>query len=123
MLLSLKERLVAQGLYPERSNFATQLLVEDIDDKVKLEPTERKKVLKHADPRSGIINWEKVGGKDKKVVFSKAELSLLKERVEFLNTAKNQDGSIGQITQQILSLCKKIKAESEKKESKDEGDK
>ncbi len=123
MLLSLKERLVAQGLYPERSNFATQLLVEDIDDKVRLAKPERAKVLKYADPRTGIINWEKVGEKDKTVSFSKSELSFLKDRVNFLDTAKNQDGTIGQITQQILSLCKKIRDEKEKKESKNASDK
>ena len=64
----------------------------------------------NSDVKTGMILWDKVGGKEKSFNFSGAEIRFLKDRVDALDKEEK-------ITQQILSLCQKIKDEKGKNES------
>ena len=110
MLLSLKDRLAIQGLYPQSSNFVNQLLVKDIAEKVALTQAEITKHKVIVDPETGFIRWNDKDLKDKDFKFTGAELNFLRSRVEALDQEQK-------ITQDNLSLCQKIKDEKENDES------
>ena len=107
MKITIGDRLAFNRLYPQKGNMVEQILVEDIIEKVGLGQKEVKRIELKAqtNPRGGVsYNWDAEKAKDLKVDFTQAELELLKNQVKELDKAK-------QITQTILSICKKIREE------------
>jgi len=109
MKLSLKERLAMQGLYPQNSNFVTQLLVKDVAEKVTLTQAELKKYKVVVNDRDGTIRWDQKNATDVEYKFTGAELDFLKSRFEVLDKEQK-------INQENFSLCQKIKEEEKGKE-------
>lgn len=101
MKLSIKDRLTIASLYPQQSNIVEQVIVKDIKKKVDLSQSEFKEInLKVSE---GKYTWNNKA-KDKEVDFTESELSLLKSQIDKLDKEKK-------ITQDILSLCLKIKGD------------
>ena len=100
MKLSTKDRLIIPGLYPQQSNIIDQVLIKDIKLKVDLIQSEFKEIdFKIIGDK---YTWNNKKGKDKEVNFTEAELSLLRTQIEKMDKEKK-------ITQEILSLCLRIK--------------
>lgn len=100
MKLSIKDRIIIPGLYPLQSNIIDQVLIKDIRIKTDLSQAEFKEInIKAAD---GKYTWDNKKGKDKEVTFTEAELNLLRTQIDKMDKEKK-------ITQEILSLCLRIK--------------
>ena len=102
MKLIFKERLVFNVLYPQKGNLSEQILVQDISKKVQFTQEE----IQNANykVKGNLASWDDTKVKEAKIEFTGAELNFLKTRVDDLD--KNKE-----ITQDILSLCRKIKEE------------
>lgn len=99
--LSILERIcLMNSLLPKESNIVNQVLVEQIIKKTKIDQKEIEK--------TGLNFNDKVGGYfienniDKEIELSVKEITLLQKEIEILDK-KNK------ITQQLLSVCLKIK--------------
>ena len=100
MKLSTKDRLIMSGLYPRESNIIDQVLIKDIKIKVDLTQSEFKAIdFKIVGDK---YTWNNKKGKDKEIDFTAAELNLLRTQIDKMDKEKK-------ITQEILSLCLRIK--------------
>ncbi len=98
--LSILERLGFSALMPKQGNIITQVMCRDIEGKVRFTQAEIKKSgMKPTD--KGGIRWD-TKAKDVGIVFTNAEITLLREQVDKLD----QDNKI---TPDNLSLCLKIR--------------
>ena len=102
MNLTFKERLVFNALYPQKGNLSEQILVQDISKKVQFTQEEMQNANYKVEGR--LASWDETKVKETEISFTGAELNFLKTRVDELD--KNKE-----ITQDILSLCQKIKEE------------
>jgi len=107
MKLSVKDRLVIGNLYPAQGNILQQTLVRDIAKKVEVTQDEMKQINLAPIEGSQGMKWDpeeasKLG--EKEVVFTEAELNLLKEQVSRVDRENK-------ITLGLLDLCLKIREE------------
>lgn len=107
MKLTLKERLVIPNLYPQKGSLVSQITIRDINEKIKVDKDEIKKVGLKPNPRGG-LTWDKKKAKDKNIDFTEVEVNFLKDQVKRLDKEKN-------VTPDMLDLCLKIKDYEEKK--------
>ena len=107
MKVSIKDRLLIGNLYPTHGNILQQTLVRDISKKVEVNQDELNQIkISPLDSGQG-MKWDpeeanKIG--DKEVMFTEAELNLLKEQVSRLDRESK-------ITLGLLDLCLKIREE------------
>jgi len=110
MNLNIKNRLILVSQFlPKEGNLLTMTVVKDIKDKVELSQAEMAeyglKIVK-----DGGLSWnEKGNSSSKEIIFTTAELSILKEKVDELD--KN-----AKLTLDVLPLCDLIK-ENERKQN------
>ena len=102
MILTIKDRIVFFNLFPREANIVDQLVIQDINDKIKLSPDEREKINFRVENNQAA--WSNNKLKDMDVKFLNPELTLLKSFVEKLDKEKK-------ITMEILDLCLKIREE------------
>ena len=107
MKLSVKDRLVIGNLYPAQGNILQQTLVRDIVKKVEVTQDEMKQINLAPIEGSQGMKWDpdeanRLG--EKEVLFTDAELNLLKEQVSRLDRENK-------VTLGMLDLCLKIKEE------------
>lgn len=100
MKLGIKERLLFGGIFPEKGDFLTQSICQDISEKIKLSEEEIKQINLRFD--EGRWVWDTDKDIEKEVEFSDVEFNLLKIQVDRLDKEKL-------ITHLILDICKKIK--------------
>lgn len=100
MKLNTKERLAFAQLAPETSSIIIQTLARDVNEKVQLSQKEISDIGLKPSPDGRSLTWKKEATKD--ISFTDAEMTYLKEQVTRLDTT-------GKVTQNILSLCIKIK--------------
>ena len=98
--LTVKDRLLITQLYPKESNLVEQTIVRDISRKIEISQKEQEEIGLKAVQQG--FTWDQEKEKVEQVELSDIELSLLKDRVNALDSEKK-------ITQQILELCLKIK--------------
>jgi len=98
--LSTKDRVVLNGLFPERNDILGQMVARDIANKTSLCQAEVEKIgLKKRN--EGGFEWKIEKAKDKIIEFTSAEMQFLNAQVTRLDNAK-------QITSDLLELCLKI---------------
>ena len=108
--LDVKNRLMLVSQFlPKEGNLLTMTVVKDIKDKVELSQAEMAeyglKIVK-----DGGLSWnEKGNSSSKEIIFTTAELSILKEKVDELD--RN-----AKLTLDVLPLCDLIK-ENERKQN------
>ena len=107
MRMSVKDRLVIGNLYPAQGNILQQTLVRDIVKKVEVTQDEMKQIQLAPLEGGPGMKWDpeeasKLG--EKEVVFTEAELNLLKEQVSRVDRENK-------ITLGLLDLCLKIREE------------
>ncbi len=102
MKLTVKERLIISVLYPQQSDILTQVLVKDLQRKLDFTQEELKEINFRVEGH--FQRWDKEKAKDLEVVFTEAELKLLKESVDKLDKEKK-------VTPELLDLCLKIRNE------------
>ena len=100
MELTIKERLLISSLYPRESSLTTQTIIKDITQKVGIGQEEQEAIELKQMPNGYTWNEDKVTVSE--IVFTDAELNVLKDQVARLDAEKK-------ITQQLVDLCLKIK--------------
>lgn len=105
MKLSIKERILVSELFPKESNILTQTIIKEVAKKVEITKDEQEAIGMKSTPAGYQWSADKAKDSDKDVEFSKIELSILKEQVNALDAQKK-------VTQELLSLCIKIKEAS-----------
>jgi hypothetical protein len=98
--LTVKDRLLVTQLYPKESNLVEQTIVRDISRKIEISQKEQEEIGLKAVQQG--FTWDQEKELVKQIELSDIELSLLRDRVNALDSEKK-------ITQQILELCLKIK--------------
>lgn len=106
MKLSIKDRLMMKELYPQQSNFINQMMVKEIDDKVRLGVKDKEKanfrVVKDARGNStNQVEWDDKKEFFKDVMFTAPEMAFLKEQFDRKNKGN-------EITLDMVPLCQKI---------------
>lgn len=100
MILTIKDRILINQLFPKEGNLVQQILVRDIVNKTQLtqeEVTESEfKVVNNG------YSWNPAT-KAKEFEFTQAELDLLREQINKLDKE-------GKITQDLLDLCLSIQS-------------
>jgi len=104
MKLTTIDRLAFAVLYPKESNLITQVLIKDIDDKVKLTQKEIKDIGLKIE--NGNYTWNKDKEKPLVINFTDQELDLLIDRVNSLDKENK-------ISLNLVDICLKIKDEKE----------
>lgn len=106
MKLSVKERLELGGLFPEWSDEMSQVIMRDINLKVRLTQEEMEQIkLKRESGRDEVyLKWEEGVLEEKEFTLTNIELKFLKDQRERCNEEKK-------ISQGMLSLCLKIQKE------------
>lgn len=102
IVLKINERISINGLFPQKTNLVTQVLIKDIADKVKIGQKEAEKIDLKINENIGSYTWKKELSETKAIDFTAREIVFLQEQIERLDKTK-------EITQQILSLCLKLK--------------
>ena len=104
MKFTVQDRMVISALYPRQSDILNQLIVKDIESKVRLTKSELKDIDFSSAPDGRGFVWNTDKGKEMEidVEFTKAELAFLKSRIQELDKKKA-------ITQNILDLIIKIR--------------
>jgi hypothetical protein len=104
--LSVMDRLLVSSLFPEKGNYMTNLLVEDIGQKVRISQAEGKAInlrTTHPDGKGAVQTmWDSKSSKDKSFEFTSAEIAFLKARVDHLDRTES-------ISRDIMPMVKKIK--------------
>ncbi len=104
MKLSVKDRLVFNGLYPQQSNIITQTLVQDIEKKVALTQIQMTLIgLKQRIDGPG-LQWDDEIKIAESFLFTDAELTFLQSQVNKLDKENK-------ITQELLPICLAIQNE------------
>lgn len=114
--LEVVERIGMPDLSPPTADMQTRYTFREIVEKTLVGAEEAKAIefeSRILPDGQSVHKWHQEKGKAKKIVYTQAEMVLLKDRVRDLDAKK-------QITEQMLDLCAKIKG-AEGKES--EGDK
>ena len=105
MKLSIKERVIFSGILPQVGTIVSQIVVKGIIEKVQLskEDAEKAKLQEVALPggQKG-LKWDENKVAEKEVVFTEAELAVMREQIDSLDSQKK-------ISQELLPLCLKIK--------------
>ena len=105
--LGIKERFTIRELFPQQGNLISQVMVLDIDKKVSFSQEEMVnfgfKELKDPDGGSSRWTWDDEKEKIVLVAFTDAEITFLKAQVDRMDKAQ-------EITQDMLSVCQKIKS-------------
>ena len=103
MELGIKDRLLLTGqLLPKEGNMLTMVVVKDIKNKTELSQSEVTEYGLKVVAEGG-LSWNEEGNKSvKEIIFTTAELSILKEKVDELD--RN-----AKLTLDILPLCRLIK--------------
>lgn len=110
MKLTIRERFAIVQVTPRESNIATQLIVRGILERLRFTPAEQAKLNIRFDLTQ--LLWDPT--KEEAVEFP-----LSKEETDFLQLQVDRADREGRITQEILSLCLKIKGgEDDKGKSK-----
>ncbi len=106
MRLTVKERLGFVELFPQRSDEMTQVLVRDINAKVRLSQKEMEQInLTREEVGEGArLNWNEKKEMEVDITFTSIELKFLKDQRERCDNEKI-------ITQSMLSICLKIREE------------
>lgn len=102
MKLTIKDRIIFNQFYPEKGNLTEQILVKDIIKKIELTQKDLEKYEIKSEGQQ--VSWNPKKDKPTDVEFSEAELDLLKKQVD----KKDENG---EITQDTLDLCVRIKNE------------
>ena len=107
LMLGIKDRLTISVLFPTTGSYISQILVEDISKKVRINQEEMvnigfKLTRSDVEGNSNYV-WNGEKAKDKEIVFSQTEIDFLKKQIDRLDKAE-------QITPDILPLIKGIKA-------------
>jgi len=103
--LSVADRLLIPRLFPQKDSLSNQILVKDIQDKVKLTQEDLKSYeIKEKD---GVVMWNKEKDDSKVVELTKMELQLLKDQIKVLDEKK-------EITQNLVELCLKLHGKGDK---------
>lgn len=105
MMMTVKERIVIAELFPKESNILTQTIIKEVAKKVEITKDEQEAIGMKSTPAGYQWAADKAKDSDKEVEFSKIELSILKEQVNSFDAQKR-------VTQELLSLCIKIKEAS-----------
>lgn len=101
MKLTVPERLVINELLPQKGNMVTMILAESILSKTSIKSDDIQKYsIKNAE--GGVITWDKKNDDGEEFLLNEAEINLLKDQVDKYDKE-------GNITNRILSICKKIK--------------
>lgn len=103
--LTISDRLQLARLYPQKESLKNQILIKDIQEKVKITQEELEKYEIKED--KGLILWNKEKAEEKAVDFTDMEIALLREQIKSLDEKK-------EVTQNILDLCIKIQTEEKK---------
>jgi len=116
MKLSVKERLLAKELYPQQSSLINQVMVKEIDDKIKLTEAEITKIglieLKDQNGNpTGSVQWGDDKEFSKTIKLTEAEMAFLKEQVDRVDKASL-------ITVHMVTLCQKVRDHKPKEEDK-----
>jgi len=104
--LGIKDRLTLPVLFPERSNYIGQVLVEDISKKIRVDQADMKEIeLKYSEPdKDGkqFMTWNRDKEKDLEIEFTQAEADFLKKQADRLDKTE-------QITAELTPLIRAIK--------------
>ncbi len=110
MKLTIKDRLTLPGLYPEKSNMVTQIIVKDI--RAKVDVTQKEVVAAELKATPSGLTWNDAKAPIVTIKFSEAELDLLNEQTKALDKENK-------ITQDLLPVCLAIKKAIDKKSKKE----
>ena len=99
--LSVKDRLTLSALLPTQSDILTQVLSRDIQAKTRFTQLQMKKLGLKPSPGGG-MTWDAKVETATNIIFTEAEMTLLRAQVDVLDKEKK-------ITPDILSLCLKIR--------------
>ncbi len=105
--LDIKERFTIRELFPQQGNLISQVMARDIGKKVDFSQEEMVEFefKERKDPDGGFSNWTWSDEKEKSIAitFTNPEITFLKEQIDRMDGAK-------EITQDMLSICQKIKS-------------
>lgn len=102
MKLAIKERLTIPKYLPEKGGYIQQVQVKSIREKIDLISAEIEE-YKVKDTEDGFVVWDVLLAKDIEVDFTQGEK-------EVLNLAIDNMDAAGEITQDNLEMCEKIKS-------------
>ena len=107
MKLSISDRVGIQRILPSRGNMVQQIIIRDIGKKIEFSQAEAKRIKMRVrrDGNTSSVEWDTAKAKDKVIVFTDAEIEIMKTGVEELDTKK-------QVSQALLPLCEKIRSYS-----------
>lgn len=110
--IEFKERLVFPQLFPMQGDLLSQVTVKEISEMVAVTQKEFTAVKWRAAPQGATWDVEKAKSKAKIVSFTNSAIEFLKGQVDRLDKEKK-------ITQDLLSLCLKIRDAKTKKSKED----
>lgn len=99
--LSIGDRISLLGILPKEGDIITLVLAKDIRLKTELSQNELKKCGIKRNEKGGGLTW-KIQKIDKTIIFTNAEITLLKSQIEKLDKSKK-------ITSELLDLCVMIR--------------
>ena len=99
LVLSVKDRLMLQGVLPQSGDLISQTIVKDIQDKIRITQQEMTEGEFRAEKES--IMWNPLKVKEVEFDFTNAEVNTLKDAVKKLDEEKK-------ITMENIELCLKI---------------
>ena len=102
MELTVKERILMGLLYPQQGNIQTQLIIRDIETKVRITDEEGKEINLKAIPTGEGVTWDIKKATIKNIEFTSTEMAFLKDQVSRLDKENK-------VTSKLLDLCLKIK--------------
>lgn len=112
MRLTVKERILMPNICPiQGADIVTQILVRDLLKKVELTQPEMKKISFRQNEAGTGVEWKLDILPLKSITFTELELGALKNRVEKMDKEKK-------VSQELLSLCLKIRDEKVKPNKK-----
>jgi len=100
--LTVKDRLLFFEFFPERSSLVNQMIVEDINEKIKIGADEKKTINLRPQGQGGLV-WDEGKAKDIDIVFTGVEVDFLKSQIERLEKAMG-------FTLDMAKIARKIKA-------------
>ena len=99
LVLSVKDRLMLQGVLPQSGDLISQTIVKDIQDKIRITQQEMTEGEFRAEKES--IMWNPLKVKEVEFDFTNAEVNTLKDAVKKLDEEKK-------ITMENIEMCLKV---------------
>jgi len=105
--LDIKERLTIRQLFPKQGNLMSQVMASDIGKKVDISQADMKRFgfRETKDPLGNPSGWTWDDARDKaaEFIFTDAEVTFLKDQVDRVDKMQ-------EITQDMVTVCQKIKS-------------